>query len=182
MEPASWVIREKATGKVILETFDKKKVEALNIAKYEAVSILEYLASLNRQLRGVEVMPRRAELERVLQGQDPIANALIGHLFAQGWSGDFIVKNVAIKVYPPHQAVVRVMPDLAYQQYWVKGEYHSKGENVLSTCTAWVKATASPEEMADAMSHFLREAESRISESFAVRFLGGQSQVASLKM
>lgn len=48
MQTASWVIREKATGKVLFETFDRKKVEALNSDKYEAVPILEYLASLNR--------------------------------------------------------------------------------------------------------------------------------------
>lgn len=49
MKTASWVIREKATGKVLFETFDKKKVDALNIAKYEAVPIGEYLASLNQR-------------------------------------------------------------------------------------------------------------------------------------
>lgn len=49
MTTASWVIREKATGKVLFETFDKKKVDALNTAKYEAISIGEYLASLNRR-------------------------------------------------------------------------------------------------------------------------------------
>lgn len=43
----SWVIREKATGLVIFETYDKKKVDALNTEKYEAVPILEYLAELN---------------------------------------------------------------------------------------------------------------------------------------
>jgi predicted RNA methylase len=43
----SWVLREKATGKVVMETFDRKKVEALNTEKYEAVPIGEYLASLN---------------------------------------------------------------------------------------------------------------------------------------
>lgn len=48
MKTASWVIREKATGEVMFETFDKKKVDALNTAKYEAVPILEYLASLNK--------------------------------------------------------------------------------------------------------------------------------------
>lgn len=47
MKTASWIIREKATGRVLFETFDKKKVDALNTAKYEAVPILEYLASLN---------------------------------------------------------------------------------------------------------------------------------------
>lgn len=47
--PASWVIREKATGDVVMETFDKAKVAALNTAKYEAVPVQEYLASLNRK-------------------------------------------------------------------------------------------------------------------------------------
>lgn len=45
---ASWVIREKATGAVVMETFDRKKVDALNTAKYEAVPVQEHLASLNR--------------------------------------------------------------------------------------------------------------------------------------
>lgn len=44
---ASWVIREKATGNVIAETFNKKIVNALNTNKYEAVPIHKYLASLN---------------------------------------------------------------------------------------------------------------------------------------
>ena len=47
MKTASWVIREKSTGRVICETFDKRKVDALNTAKYEAVPILEYLVSIN---------------------------------------------------------------------------------------------------------------------------------------
>lgn len=46
---ASWVIREKETGRVICETFSKCLVSALNTATYEAVPILEYLQSLNRQ-------------------------------------------------------------------------------------------------------------------------------------
>jgi hypothetical protein len=48
MNSASWVIREKETGLVILETFDAAKVRALNTIKYEAVPILEYLRSLNQ--------------------------------------------------------------------------------------------------------------------------------------
>jgi len=44
---ASWVIKNKETGEVILETFDREKVKALNKAKYEAVPILEHLQSLN---------------------------------------------------------------------------------------------------------------------------------------
>lgn len=47
--PASWVIRNKQTGEVIAETFDRKKVDALNTAKYEAVPIREHLAGLNKK-------------------------------------------------------------------------------------------------------------------------------------
>lgn len=47
----SWVIREKATGKVLFETFDRKKVDALNTAKYEAVPILDYLVGLNAAIK-----------------------------------------------------------------------------------------------------------------------------------
>jgi hypothetical protein len=47
MKTASWVIRVKATGEVLFETFNKRKVDALNTVKYEAVPIQTYLASLN---------------------------------------------------------------------------------------------------------------------------------------
>lgn len=46
---ASWVIKHKETGEVIAETFDPKKVKALNTLKYEAVPIREHLASLSRK-------------------------------------------------------------------------------------------------------------------------------------
>ncbi|MGE1509742.1 PLxRFG domain-containing protein [Pseudomonas aeruginosa] len=45
---ASWVIRNKETGEVIAETFDRKKVDALNTEKYEAVPIQQHLASLSK--------------------------------------------------------------------------------------------------------------------------------------
>ena len=48
-ETASWVIRERATGKVVMETFNAKVIEKLNAERYEAVPILEYLQSLNRK-------------------------------------------------------------------------------------------------------------------------------------
>lgn len=44
----SWIIREKATRRVIGEVFSRKLVEALNVEKYEAVPILEYLGEINR--------------------------------------------------------------------------------------------------------------------------------------
>lgn len=48
----SWVIREKASGRVLLETFNPRVVEALNSARYEAVPILEYLVSINGRSKG----------------------------------------------------------------------------------------------------------------------------------
>lgn len=44
---ASWIIRNKETGEVIAETFNKRVVEALNVKKYEAVPILNHLVSMN---------------------------------------------------------------------------------------------------------------------------------------
>lgn len=50
-QTASWVIRNKATHEVIMETFDTRKVNALNTAKYEAVPIYDYLQEVNRGTR-----------------------------------------------------------------------------------------------------------------------------------
>lgn len=47
----SWVIREKATGRVLFETFNRKVAAAINQSKYEAVPIGEYLAGLNSSIR-----------------------------------------------------------------------------------------------------------------------------------
>ena len=48
MRTASWVIRNRATGVVIAETFLPHVVAAINRAKYEAVPILIYLQEINR--------------------------------------------------------------------------------------------------------------------------------------
>lgn len=48
MQTASWIIREKDGGRVIMETYNKTLVERINRVKYEAVPVQEYLASLNR--------------------------------------------------------------------------------------------------------------------------------------
>lgn len=48
---ASFVIREKATKKVILETFDPRVAAAINKAKYEVVPILDYLQELNQNMK-----------------------------------------------------------------------------------------------------------------------------------
>lgn len=50
-KPASWVLREKATGLVIMETFEERLVHALNTAKYYAVPIHDYLAQFNGSVR-----------------------------------------------------------------------------------------------------------------------------------
>lgn len=57
---SSWVIREKEGGKVIMETFDKKKVDALNTEKYEAIPAYEYLTQLNEQIKK-DNAPRKSE-------------------------------------------------------------------------------------------------------------------------
>lgn len=46
---ASWVIREKHTGRVVAETFQKHVADAINKEKYEAVPILQHLQSLNNK-------------------------------------------------------------------------------------------------------------------------------------
>jgi hypothetical protein len=51
MNPASWILRNKTTKEVICETFDPRKVAALNTAKYDAVPILAYLQEINRQIK-----------------------------------------------------------------------------------------------------------------------------------
>lgn len=47
-ENEGWVIRNKETGEVMMETHDPKKIAALNTTKYEAVTVSEHLASLNQ--------------------------------------------------------------------------------------------------------------------------------------
>ena len=49
MRTSSWIIRIKETKEVLFETFNPKVPNALNTVKYEAIPVLEYLASLNRR-------------------------------------------------------------------------------------------------------------------------------------
>lgn len=117
-------------------------------------------------------MTWKEERERLLQGLDPKANAVMAHLAAQGWAVDRILKNVAQKEYLPHRATVRVEFDREYQHYWVNGEYVSEGNNVLAGCFAFIKESFSPEQTKEALDAFLADAERSINQSFAVRFLG----------
>ena len=44
---ASWIIRDKETKAVQLETFNRRVVDKLNTERYEAIQIQQYLACLN---------------------------------------------------------------------------------------------------------------------------------------
>lgn len=48
--PASWIIREKASKRVIFETFNSRDAKNLG-ERYEAVPILEYLQEVNRNAK-----------------------------------------------------------------------------------------------------------------------------------
>jgi hypothetical protein len=62
---ASWVIRNKKTGEVVMETFEPKHVAALNTKKYEAVPIQDYLGSLNGEAGNeTATLTRRAATSR----------------------------------------------------------------------------------------------------------------------
>lgn len=52
MKTTSWVIRNKETKEVICEIYDKRKIDALNRAKYEAIPIIEHLIQFNQSLKG----------------------------------------------------------------------------------------------------------------------------------
>ncbi len=45
----SWVIIDKNTGVAVLETFNKKIADAINVKKYKAIPIMEYLQNLNKK-------------------------------------------------------------------------------------------------------------------------------------
>ena len=44
----SWTIIDRATGKTVLETFNRKVAEAINQDKYEVKTTLQHLCSFNR--------------------------------------------------------------------------------------------------------------------------------------
>ena len=50
-QTASWVIREKHTGRAVFETFDSGCLEVVKDTKFEAVPILLYLQELNRKIK-----------------------------------------------------------------------------------------------------------------------------------
>lgn len=116
-------------------------------------------------------MTTKAERERVLQGQDPVAASIIGYLLEKGWSVDRILKNIAQKKYPPHHATIRVEFESEYMRYWVRGEYRSMGRNILSTCIACIKAASSLAEISAAMECFLNDADNKSKSEFCCQIL-----------
>lgn len=48
MIDASWMIVDKATGKVVMETYDFELCQFIKIEKYRVVPILAWLQSLNK--------------------------------------------------------------------------------------------------------------------------------------
>jgi len=79
-EPASWVIRNKETGEVIMETFDKKKVDALNTEKYEAVPIQQHLGELNQKIKAGD----EATVKESLTAGQPASAPQVGQAVVLG--------------------------------------------------------------------------------------------------
>lgn len=50
-QAASWVIVSRSDGMPIMEVFDHRLIDRLNVEKYRAVPIGEYLAELNSAIR-----------------------------------------------------------------------------------------------------------------------------------
>lgn len=71
---ASWILKDKTTGEVVMETFDRKKVDALNTEKYVAVPIHEYLASLNAPKAEPTVEKTEAGQQTVIAGAEKISD------------------------------------------------------------------------------------------------------------
>lgn len=48
---SSWIIKEKATGKVLFETWNPQIPKKLNKKKYVSQPILEYLGNFNKSVK-----------------------------------------------------------------------------------------------------------------------------------
>lgn len=82
---ASWVIKEKGTGRIITETFDRRKVDRLNTDKYEAVPIGEHLASLNRKPAEATAEPGAdSKPQLVVPGAERITDKALAERRAKG--------------------------------------------------------------------------------------------------
>lgn len=45
----SWVVVDRETGAAVLETFSRAVADRVNLARYEVLTALDYLARLNRR-------------------------------------------------------------------------------------------------------------------------------------
>lgn len=68
-ETKSWVIRNKDTGDVVMETFDKSKVDAINSDKYEAVPSLQHLQELNAKIKAAAAATAKPAIDPALQAR-----------------------------------------------------------------------------------------------------------------
>ena len=84
VDTASWVIRNKETGEVLFETFDKGKVEKLNTKKYVAIPILDHLVSFNKKPVGLKpieesiqkpTFKQRLDTKRAQARPDPVKSS-----------------------------------------------------------------------------------------------------------
>lgn len=51
----SWVVCNKASGAVILETFDRRTAERVNQSKYSVETAAQYLGRLNNKIRSEQI-------------------------------------------------------------------------------------------------------------------------------
>ena len=109
--------------------------------------------------------------ERLCSGNDDACNAIIVRLAKAGWRPDRIIKNVVTKTYGPNSATIRVFVDAETGQYWLHGEYFSEGRNALAVCFANFDPLSSPATVETTLSEFLTEADHKIQDTFAMRFL-----------
>ena len=51
LKSTSWVVKERKTGRVMFETFNRELVKRLNHKRYKAVPIRAHLAEFNRKVK-----------------------------------------------------------------------------------------------------------------------------------
>jgi len=100
---SSWIIRNKNTGEVLFETFDKEKVDKLNTDKYEAVPALKYLQEINSNIK-----------------EDNLATELQKHLKKNGY--EFDVKPVTEREFNELDNTKKAQKELAEKQAKIFGK------------------------------------------------------------
>lgn len=105
-----------------------------------------------------------------------IATAVIDRLAEEhGWYTDRILKNWVGKEYDsavgPKRAQLWLSFDAEYNQFFLKGEFTSAGENVLATCLSVIPGTATAAQVEAAVDAHIVQAEKAIAGSYAVRLL-----------